>query len=149
MCRGKKMNVLVMDVEGTDGRERGEDQVPSCNSQFLFLVIRTCDRFRTSSESQLSSPSPLPRCSSSTCGNTKSACIRVQTWACSRRCLRLTWGCSANPPRMGVSSTLISSCSCVNANVQNASENPSALRHPRSPRHHTNGEPRCYPHLRY
>lgn len=22
------MNVLVMDVEGTDGRERGEDQVP-------------------------------------------------------------------------------------------------------------------------
>ena len=27
MCRGKGMNVLVMDVEGTDGRERGEDQV--------------------------------------------------------------------------------------------------------------------------
>ncbi|EPQ28364.1 uncharacterized protein PFL1_04191 [Pseudozyma flocculosa PF-1] len=26
MCRGLKMNVLVMDVEGTDGRERGEDQ---------------------------------------------------------------------------------------------------------------------------
>ncbi|KDQ57421.1 hypothetical protein JAAARDRAFT_130831 [Jaapia argillacea MUCL 33604] len=26
MCRGKDMNVLVMDVEGTDGRERGEDQ---------------------------------------------------------------------------------------------------------------------------
>jgi hypothetical protein len=28
MCRGKDMNVMVMDVEGTDGRERGEDQVP-------------------------------------------------------------------------------------------------------------------------
>lgn len=27
MCRGKEMNVMVMDVEGTDGRERGEDQV--------------------------------------------------------------------------------------------------------------------------
>lgn len=27
MCRAKKMNVMVMDVEGTDGRERGEDQV--------------------------------------------------------------------------------------------------------------------------
>ena len=27
MCKGKDMNVLVMDVEGTDGRERGEDQV--------------------------------------------------------------------------------------------------------------------------
>lgn len=27
MCRDKDMNVIVMDVEGTDGRERGEDQV--------------------------------------------------------------------------------------------------------------------------
>ena len=27
MCKGEDMNVLVMDVEGTDGRERGEDQV--------------------------------------------------------------------------------------------------------------------------
>ncbi|KAH9957358.1 RHD3/Sey1 [Russula dissimulans] len=26
MCRGRDMNVLVMDVEGTDGREHGEDQ---------------------------------------------------------------------------------------------------------------------------
>ncbi|KAF7427975.1 Dynamin-like GTPase that mediates homotypic ER fusion [Pleurotus ostreatus] len=26
MCRGTEMNVMVMDVEGTDGRERGEDQ---------------------------------------------------------------------------------------------------------------------------
>ncbi|KAJ7282812.1 RHD3/Sey1 [Mycena rebaudengoi] len=26
MCRGKSMDVMVMDVEGTDGRERGEDQ---------------------------------------------------------------------------------------------------------------------------
>jgi hypothetical protein len=26
------MNVLVMDVEGTDGRERGEDQVSRLNS---------------------------------------------------------------------------------------------------------------------
>jgi len=33
MCRGRDMNVLVMDVEGTDGRERGEDQVclGTCN----------------------------------------------------------------------------------------------------------------------
>jgi protein SEY1 len=27
MCRAKEANILVMDVEGTDGRERGEDQV--------------------------------------------------------------------------------------------------------------------------
>ncbi|KNZ61198.1 uncharacterized protein VP01_1437g2 [Puccinia sorghi] len=27
MCKGKDMDVLVMDVEGADGRERGEDQV--------------------------------------------------------------------------------------------------------------------------
>ncbi|KAI0744113.1 root hair defective 3 GTP-binding protein [Daedaleopsis nitida] len=26
MCKGKGLNVLVLDVEGTDGRERGEDQ---------------------------------------------------------------------------------------------------------------------------
>ncbi|KAN0091284.1 RHD3/Sey1 [Tylopilus felleus] len=26
MCRGKGMSIMVMDVEGTDGRERGEDQ---------------------------------------------------------------------------------------------------------------------------
>ncbi|KAK6997085.1 protein SEY1 [Favolaschia claudopus] len=26
MCRGKDMDIMVMDVEGTDGRERGEDQ---------------------------------------------------------------------------------------------------------------------------
>ncbi|KAK0448843.1 RHD3/Sey1 [Armillaria borealis] len=26
MCKGKDMSVMVMDVEGTDGRERGEDQ---------------------------------------------------------------------------------------------------------------------------
>jgi len=33
MCRGRGMNVLVMDVEGTDGRERGEDQVRLCNPE--------------------------------------------------------------------------------------------------------------------
>ena len=26
MCRGTGINLMVMDVEGTDGRERGEDQ---------------------------------------------------------------------------------------------------------------------------
>jgi hypothetical protein len=34
MCRGKGMNVLVMDVEGTDGRERGEDQARSGGPSF-------------------------------------------------------------------------------------------------------------------
>jgi hypothetical protein len=29
MCKGQGMDVLVMDVEGTDSRERGEDQVIS------------------------------------------------------------------------------------------------------------------------
>jgi protein SEY1 len=36
MCRGKGMNVMVMDVEGTDGRERGEDQVR--NAPLIGLV---------------------------------------------------------------------------------------------------------------
>jgi hypothetical protein len=33
------MNVLVMDVEGTDGRERGEDQVRSRYYYSLFVVV--------------------------------------------------------------------------------------------------------------
>ena len=43
MCRGHDMNVLVMDVEGTDGRERGEDQVrllSSVNSNNLNPLLR-------------------------------------------------------------------------------------------------------------
>ena len=30
MCRAAGLNLMVMDVEGTDGRERGEDQVRCC-----------------------------------------------------------------------------------------------------------------------
>jgi len=37
MCRGKDMNVMVMDVEGTDGRERGEDQVST-----LSIMLSIC-----------------------------------------------------------------------------------------------------------
>jgi len=35
------MNVMVMDVEGTDGRERGEDQVCSTFylTRFVFLFL--------------------------------------------------------------------------------------------------------------
>lgn len=29
MCRAQGANIMIMDVEGTDGRERGEDQVRS------------------------------------------------------------------------------------------------------------------------
>lgn len=33
ISQGKDMKVLIMDVEGTDGRERGEDQVrTSCKA---------------------------------------------------------------------------------------------------------------------
>lgn len=42
MCRGKEMNVMVMDVEGTDGRERGEDQVREiCNFQLDRQLMAT------------------------------------------------------------------------------------------------------------
>ena len=41
MCRGKDINVMVMDVEGTDGRERGEDQVLSCFLRVVMLAKRT------------------------------------------------------------------------------------------------------------
>jgi hypothetical protein len=41
------MNVLVMDVEGTDGRERGEDQVgllSSGNSKYLSIFLQDFER---------------------------------------------------------------------------------------------------------
>jgi hypothetical protein len=76
------MNVMVMDVEGTDGRERGEDQVRA----FLLVVGRdvTGHESRTLSAKQLFSPWPRPRCSSLTCGSTKSAYTKARTWACSK-----------------------------------------------------------------
>ena len=40
MCRGAGMNVMVMDVEGTDGRERGEDQV-----SLHMLICAACYNF--------------------------------------------------------------------------------------------------------
>src|SRR5271170_5138179 len=39
MCRGEDMNVMVMDVEGTDGRGRGEDQVRNFSSFSLPLSL--------------------------------------------------------------------------------------------------------------
>jgi hypothetical protein len=47
MCRGRDMNVLVMDVEGTDGRERGEDQVglrSSGSSKYLTIFLQDFER---------------------------------------------------------------------------------------------------------
>ena len=82
------MNVLVMDVEGTDGRERGEDQVRIRGPRSLFLEIIFTIGGRTSSESRPFSPLPPRRYSLSTCGNTKLACIRERTWGYSRLCLR-------------------------------------------------------------
>jgi hypothetical protein len=37
MCRAKEMDVMVMDVEGTDGRERGEDQVWAFVKSYLLF----------------------------------------------------------------------------------------------------------------
>ena len=56
MCRGHDMNVLVMDVEGTDGRERGEDQVrlhTSVNSSHLNPLLRTLNASQRYSPIQL------------------------------------------------------------------------------------------------
>jgi len=54
MCRGRDMNVLVMDVEGTDGRERGEDQVRLLNSRISGHVTVP---LRISNANRLCSPS--------------------------------------------------------------------------------------------
>lgn len=85
MCRGRGMNVLVMDVEGTDGRERGEDQVrlrASINSNNLNPLRRI------SNASRRCSPLRRQKFSLSTFGSTKSVCIKVPTWASLRLCSR-------------------------------------------------------------
>lgn len=92
MSKGEDMPVLVMDVEGTDGRERGEDQVgsllsrhiPSNHLSDLFRLSQNSGPARTSSGSRLSSPSPSPRSSSSIFGSTKSGSIKEPTWDYSR-----------------------------------------------------------------
>ncbi|WFD23561.1 Dynamin-like GTPase that mediates homotypic ER fusion [Malassezia equina] len=42
LCRGMERNVLVMDVEGTDGRERGEDQDFERKSALFALTTAEC-----------------------------------------------------------------------------------------------------------
>ncbi|WFD31493.1 Dynamin-like GTPase that mediates homotypic ER fusion [Malassezia sp. CBS 17886] len=42
LCRGHDRNVLVMDVEGTDGRERGEDQDFERKSALFALTTAEC-----------------------------------------------------------------------------------------------------------
>lgn len=84
------MNVLVMDVEGTDGRERGEDQACGLHGHSQPWSD-TCLPFRTLSANLPSSRWPSQRSLSSTFGSTRSACTKAQTWDCSRRCLRSTW----------------------------------------------------------
>jgi hypothetical protein len=40
MCKAQQMNLMVMDVEGTDGRERGEDQVRMfTTANFVILTL--------------------------------------------------------------------------------------------------------------
>ena len=50
------MNVMIMDVEEMDGRERDKDQVCVWGSHVLFLVIHTDDRHRISSEGSRCAP---------------------------------------------------------------------------------------------
>lgn len=73
------MNVMVMDVEGTDGRERGEDQVSSACNQATTSSNVEC---RISSVNQLYSPWLRLKSSSLTCGNIKSVFTKVPTWVC-------------------------------------------------------------------
>ena len=83
MCRGRDMNVLVMDVEGTDGRERGEDQVrlhASLNSSHLNPFLRTLNA------NQRYSYLPRLKFSLSIYGSTKLVCIKVPTWVFLRLC---------------------------------------------------------------
>jgi len=42
ISQGKGMKVLIMDVEGTDGREHGEDQVRNGLTLILFCYVGIC-----------------------------------------------------------------------------------------------------------
>jgi hypothetical protein len=71
---------MVMDVEGTDGRERGEDQVLSCPLH-VAAVLKLTYCVRTLSASRRSFPSPLRRSLLSTFGNTRLVYTKAQIWA--------------------------------------------------------------------
>jgi Root hair defective 3 GTP-binding protein (RHD3) len=77
MCRGRDMNVLVMDVEGTDGRERGEDQV---HLDTLINSNHLNSNSRISNANRRYSPLRRQKFSLSTSGNTKLVCIRAPIW---------------------------------------------------------------------
>lgn len=93
MCPSAFSNTLVMDVEGTDGRERGEDQVRRNSSTYPYDWGLT--QIRISNASLPCLAWHLPRFCLSTCGNTKSDFIRAPTWASLRPYSRLTLVCSA------------------------------------------------------
>ena len=77
MCRGRDMNVLVMDVEGTDGRERGEDQVRLLNSA---ISRRLSMPRRTSNANQLCFLWRRRKFLLSIFGSIKLVYIKVPTW---------------------------------------------------------------------
>ena len=78
MCRGRDMNVLVMDVEGTDGRERGEDQVCLYTRTNLNHLIFNS---RILNANLRYSPLRHRKFLLSTSGSTKLVCIRAPIWA--------------------------------------------------------------------
>lgn len=79
MCRAKDTNILVMDVEGTDGRERGEDQVGDDQSYESENDLRDIQS-RTLNANRLYSPLLRPKFLLSIFGNTKLDSIKEPTW---------------------------------------------------------------------
>lgn len=77
MCRGQDMSVMVMDVEGTDGRERGEDQVGALQLRHRHL---TKHPGRISNANRPCFRLLLQKCSSSISGSIKSVYIKAPTW---------------------------------------------------------------------
>lgn len=85
------MNVMVMDVEGTDGRERGEDQVRRGVSLCELTHLHTVGLRISSASLHCSLWHHLKYCSS-IFGSTKSASTTARTWVYSRLSSRSTWG---------------------------------------------------------
>jgi hypothetical protein len=97
MSRGKDMNVIVMDVEGTDGREHDEYQVrrtenPQLNNKSILIIFLPHFHTQDFEQNRLYSRLPRPRSSSLTYENIKLDYTKARISVYSILFLKLTLG---------------------------------------------------------
>lgn len=89
LSKALNSDILIMDVEGTDSRERGDEQVH-------FDSEASSKSTRTLNVDLRCSHSPYQKSLSLICGNIKSVSIKAQTWVFSKPSLKLTCNFSNN-----------------------------------------------------